>query len=74
MAATTIMYEGPRHSIGAIELDAVVTETHGAEVEITDFPHRNGKHHHRPRQEEAPHPGHDGGPVRPHRWGPVPGR
>ena len=38
MAATTIMYEGPRHSIGTIELDAVTTETHGAEVEITDFP------------------------------------
>lgn len=42
MAATTIMYEGPRHSIGAIELDAVVTETHGAEVEITDFPIETG--------------------------------
>ena len=42
MAATTIMYEGPRHSIGTIELDAVTTETHGAEVEITDFPIETG--------------------------------
>lgn len=40
--ATTIMYEGPRHSIGSISLDAVTTETHGAEVEITDFPIETG--------------------------------
>ena len=39
--ATTIMYEGPRHSIGAIELDAVTTETHGRRSDHR-LPHRDG--------------------------------
>lgn len=42
MAAVTLIFKKTRTQIGAIVLDASITETHTSEVEVTEFPVEKG--------------------------------
>ena len=54
MAEVSLVFKTTKASIGSLELDASVTETHSAEVDVTDHPIESGANisdHVRPRAE-----------------------